>query len=176
MEFGKDKCAYVYINKGKQESLGEKFSICDMELEELENGDHYKYLGQDECVGYDNEINKDRVLKEYFKRVRKIWNSELYANNKVTAHNTFAIPIITPTIGILEWTKDEISAIDIKTRKILTSTGSFHINSDVDRLYSHRDKGGRGLNSLTDIFATRLVSISWHLKQQAPDKVPSKST
>ena len=117
MEFGQDKCAYIYISKGKKESLGEKFSIEEMELNELEDGEPYKYLGQDECVGYDNALNKDRVLKEYFRRIRKIWNSELYANHKVIAHNTFAIPVITPTFGILNWTKDKILAIDVKTRK-----------------------------------------------------------
>ena len=58
--------------------------------------------------------------------------------------------------------------MDIKTRKLLTSTGSFHINSDIDRLYSYRDKGGRGLNSLVDIYISRLVSISSHLKEKSP--------
>ena len=140
MEFGKDKCAYVYIEKGKKKSLGEKFAVKEMELNELEDGEQYKYLGQDECVGYDNTLNKERVLKEYFKRIRKIWNSELYAGNKAVAHNTFAIPVITPTFGILNWTKDELSDIDVKTRKILTSTGSFHVNSNVDRLYTHGNK------------------------------------
>ena len=57
MEFGKDKCAYVYIEKGKKMSLGEKFSIQEMELNELEDGEQYKYLGQDESVGYDNILN-----------------------------------------------------------------------------------------------------------------------
>ena len=74
MEFGRDKCAYVFIEKGKKKSLGEKFSIEEMELDELEDGEQYKYLGQDESVGYDNALNKDRVLKEYFRRIRKIWN------------------------------------------------------------------------------------------------------
>ena len=83
MEFGKDKCAYVYIEKGKKRSLGDKFSVKEMELNELEDGDQYKYLGQDESVGYDNTLNKDRVLKEYYRRIRKIWNSELYGSNKV---------------------------------------------------------------------------------------------
>ena len=35
MEFGKDKCAYVYVEKGKKRSLGEKFSVKEMELNEL---------------------------------------------------------------------------------------------------------------------------------------------
>ena len=92
---------------------------------------------------------------------------EIRAGNKVIAHNTFAIPVITPTFGILNWTKDELSDIDVKTRKILTSKGSFHVNSDVDRLYTHRNKGGRGLNSLVDNYIARVISISWHLKEKS---------
>ena len=49
----------------------------------------------------------------------------------------------------------------------MTSTGNFHINSDVDRLYAIRDKGGRGLNSLVDIFISRIISISYHLKESS---------
>ena len=171
MELGSDKCAYINIERGKKVTLGEKFGINGIELKELESGEKYKYLGQDEDVGYDNVLNKDRVTKEYYRRIRKIWSSELYSNNKTIAHNIFAIPVITPTIGILDWTKDELEQIDIKTRKILTSTGSFHINSDVDRLYAPRAKGGRGLNSLVDLFISRIVAINHHLKEAASSNI-----
>ena len=99
---------------------------------------------------------------------KKIWRSELYAKNKVIAHNIFAIPVITPTFGILEWTKDEVEAIDIKTRKLLSCSGSFHVNSDVDRLYSERKHGGRGLNSILDQHATRVVSLVQHINLIKP--------
>ena len=167
MELGNDKCAYIYIERGKKTTLGEKFSINDIEHNELEYGEKYKYLDQDENIGYDNIPNKNRVLKEYFRRVRKIWSSELFSNNKTIAHNIFSIPIITPTIGIFNWTKDELEQIDIKTRKILTSSGSFHINSDIDRLYTPRNKGARGLNCLVAIYISRTVSINHHLKEIA---------
>ena len=111
------------------------------------------------------------MTKEFFRRIRKIWSSELYSNNNATAHNTFAIPVITPTFGILNWTKDELENIDVKTRKILTTTGSFHINSDIDRLYSNRNRGGRGLNSLVDIFISRTISITCHLKELSRSNV-----
>ena len=142
-------------------------SINDIELDGVECGAKYKCLGQDENIAYGNVLNKKRVLNEYFRRIRKIWSSELFSNNKTITHNIFAIPIITPTIGILNWTKAELEQIDIKTRKILTSSGSFHINSDMDRLYTPRNKGGRGLNSLVDIYISRLVSINHHLKDIA---------
>ena len=38
--------------------------------------------------------------------------------------------------------------MDVKARKILSCNGSFHVNSDINRLYTKRDKGRRGLNSI----------------------------
>ena len=100
-------------------------------------------------------------------RVKKIWNSELYSRNKVDAQNTFALPILTPTFGVLNWTKQELTQIDVKTRKILTQTGSFHRNSDVDCLYCYRSKEGRGLNSVVDTYTSRITSLSLHLLKHA---------
>ena len=64
-------------------------------------------------------------------------------------------------------TKEAIEKINVKTRKILSLNGSFHVNSDVDRLDSQRKSGGRGLNSISDIYISRMISISRHLKEQA---------
>ena len=48
------------------------------------NALYYKCLGQDEDIGFNDTLNKEKVTKEYFQGVRKMWSSELYANNKVT--------------------------------------------------------------------------------------------
>ena len=118
---------------------------------------------QDEDIGLKKELNKQQITKEYLRRVRQIWNSELYSCNKIHVHNIFAIPILTPTFGILEWTKQELEDLDIKTRKILTCA-SLHINSDRDRLYCYRKYGGRGLNSTSDTYVARIVTLVLHLK------------
>ena len=76
-----------------------------------------KYLGQDENLSHDGPVNKERVSKEYLKRVKKIWSSELSAYNKYVSHNAFAVPVIIPTFGVLDWTIDEIKQLDINTRK-----------------------------------------------------------
>ena len=105
LEFGTDKCSYINIERGKKKSLGVNLCLNDLQISELENGECYKYLGQDENIGFDNVLNKERVTAEYLKRVKKIWNSKLYACNKVLSHNIFAVPILTPTFGIIKWTK-----------------------------------------------------------------------
>ena len=75
----------------------------DIVIQPIEEGDTYIYLGQDENINFDGPINKERVTKEYFTRVRKIWTSELSACNKVIAHNSFVPPVLVPTFGILDW-------------------------------------------------------------------------
>ena len=42
--------------------------------------------------------------------------------------------------------------IDIKTRNILSVTGNFYPNSDIDRLYIGQNLGGRGLRSCQRLF------------------------
>ena len=144
MRFGADKCAYLYMENGKRKPIGKEITMSGLTLSELEEGDSYKYLGIDENVSYQGSLTKERIIREYTTRVRKIWKSDLNAKNKVVAHNSFAVPVLIPTFGVLAWSKQEVLALDIKTRKILTYSGNFHRNSNVDRLYMTRDKGGRG--------------------------------
>ena len=71
----------------------------------------------DENISCNGPINKERVTKEYINRIRKIWNSQPSDFNKAVSHNAFAVPTLTSTVGILDWTCKEIDQIDIKTRK-----------------------------------------------------------
>ena len=96
--------------------------------------------------------------------MRKIWSSELSAYNKHLAHNTFALPVLTPTFGILDWTICETENLDITTRKILNMTGNFNRNSDIDRLYLPCRNGCIGLKNVKTLYESRIISISQHLK------------
>ena len=112
---------------------------------------------------YVGTVNKERVCKEYFTRVRKIWKSELSAFSKTIAHNMFAVPVLKPTYGILDWAIQEIRNIDIKIRKVLSMTVNFHINRDVDCLYISRSEGGRGLKAIETAYECGIVSLNHHL-------------
>ena len=165
MEFGEDKCGYVYIEKGKRKSQGKAITMNGINIKELEEGASYKYLGQDESIGYEGKLNKERVEREYYRRVRKIWSSELNARNKAIAHNSFAIPVLITTIGILDWSIAEIENIDKKTRNILCMTGSFHRNSDKDRLYLKMIDGGRGLKCFEESYIVRTVGLKRRIER-----------
>ena len=52
---------------------------------------------------------------------------------------------------------------DIKTRNVLSMTGNFHINSDVNCLYIPRSEGGRGLKAIQTAYECGIVSLNHHL-------------
>ena len=63
MEFGIDKCSYINIERGKKKSLSVNLCLDDLQISKLENGECYKYLGQDEDTGFD-VLNEERVTAE----------------------------------------------------------------------------------------------------------------
>ena len=84
--------------------------------------------------------------------------------NKVIAHNSFIVPILTTTVGILNWTIDEIKEIDIKTHKQLIMSRYFHPNGDIDKLYLSRGQGGHGIKVITWMFESRIIPIAQYIK------------
>ena len=148
MNFGESKCAFQIIERRKRKHHGNPLRINGLSIKEVEEGDTYRYLGIGDAIGIADTLNKEKVLKEFKRRTEKIWTSELNAKNKITAHNTFAVSMVTPTIGILNWTKDDIKSMDIMTRKQITTTGGFHHASDIVRSYPKQSDGGRGLNPI----------------------------
>ena len=67
-------------------------------------------------MAYDGQLNKATLTKECLNSIKKIWSLKLSDYNKVVAHNSFATPLITVTVGIINWTIDDIGQLDIKTR------------------------------------------------------------
>ena len=58
--------------------------------------------------------------------------------------------------------------MDVKNRNILLCNGSFHVDSDIDRLYTRREKGGRGLNSIVDVCLARIIQLVDTLSKNPP--------
>ena len=74
MTFGEDKCAYQQIEKGKLINNTKELQINDLKIKPIPEGDSYKYLGIDENISYVGLVNKTRVTKEYYPRVKRIWS------------------------------------------------------------------------------------------------------
>eukprot|EP00957_Ditylum_brightwellii_P140304 10690506-Ditylum_brightwellii.AAC.1 len=67
------------------------------------------------------------------------------AHNTMTAIGAYVVPVMWYTFRIIKWTKGELMKLDRKTRKLLITHGHHHPQADVNCLYLHWTKGGRGL-------------------------------
>ena len=86
---------------------------------------------------------KEKIRKEYYRRIRSILKTELNSKNRIAAMNTLAIPVVQYSYSIIDWNLLDLQRLDRKTRKLLTSHHMHRPKADVDRLYLPRKNGGR---------------------------------
>jgi hypothetical protein len=163
MDFGLEKCAKITFKKGKL--IHSQNLVIDMnrEIQELEQGKTYKYLGIEERDGIQHQQMKERLKKEYRRRLRMILKSKLNARNKITAIGTLAVPVFRYSFGIIDWRTEEIKQIDRKTRKMLTMYKMHHPKADIDRLYVKRKEEGRGLVQAEAAYKAEIINIAKYL-------------
>jgi hypothetical protein len=103
MEFGLEKYAKVTFKRGKLISSQNLVIDHNREIQELEQGKTYRYLGIEESEGIQHQQMKDRLNQEYNKRLRMILNSDLNARNKFTAIGALTVPVLRYRFGIINW-------------------------------------------------------------------------
>jgi len=94
LDFGLEKCAKIRFKKEKLIHSQNLVIDINRELQELEQGKTYKYLGIEESEGIQHQQMKERLKQEYRRRLRMILKSELNARNKITAIGALAIPVL----------------------------------------------------------------------------------
>ena len=175
MKFGMDKCAAMEMRNGSKVTWDKDIELPDGEVMQEVGVEGYKYLGVLEGEDLLMIEMKDKVSKEYFRRVKAAAGSHLYAGRLLQAVNTWAVSVVRYTAGILNWTEMELTEMDKKTRKILAMNGVMNWRSSVDRLYVKRKEGGRGLMSVEECVRAEeagleeyvLGSDEWMLKAVA---------
>ena len=86
--------AKANFERGKLASTGNIVINDDTEVQELDQEEVYKYLGVDENDGIQHSKMKEKIRKEYNRRVRLVLRTELNGRNKVEAINRLAVPVI----------------------------------------------------------------------------------
>ena len=114
----------------------------------------YKYLGVLEAEDIFEKEMKEKLRSEFFRRVKLLAQSKLCCGNTIKGINSCVVSVIYYTAGIIDWTAKELKTIDIRTRKVMTMAGMFHLKGDVDRLYLMRKDGERGMISVEDCMRT----------------------
>ena len=88
-----------------------------------------------------------------------VLKSQLNSANKLEAINTLAVPVVTYSFSIINWTLQELAKLDTKTRNFLTMYKMHHPKSDVDRLYLLRNEGGGGLIQLELSYKSTTIDL-----------------
>ena len=116
----------------------------------LAENDTYKYLWILEADTIKQVEMKNKILKEYLRRTRKLLAAKLNRGNLIKGINTWAVILVRYSGPFLKWTRDELRQMDQRTRKLITMHKALHTRGYVDRLYVSRKEGGRGLASIED--------------------------
>ena len=163
MEIGLDKCATLTIKRGSVVQA-EGINLPNNNIRGLNLEESYKYLGILQADDIKHVQVKKKAASEYTMRVRKVLKSKLNGGNSTRAINSWAVPVIRYTAGIVDWTQAELEDLDRKTRKLITANRALHPQSDVDRLYMPRQTGGRGLLQVKQTVEEEKRALSDYIK------------
>ena len=101
-------------------------STFDNNIKELDPRKAYKYLGIEESFDIQHKDEKEKLKKEYLRRLRLVLDTELSAKNKIQAIGSLAVPLLRYSFVIVNWHQEELQKLDRKTRKLLTIHGQHH--------------------------------------------------
>ena len=141
MTFDLEKYAKATFIREKRKYTSSMVLDTDTKVKELDQEETYKYLGIEEGDGNQHGKMKEKIRKEYYRRVRGVLQSELNAKNKLEAINTLAILAVTYRFNVVIWNLEEIKKIDKKIRKLMTLNRIHQPKTDVSRIYIPRKEG-----------------------------------
>ena len=103
MHFGLEKCARICIKRGRVQSKVHLGSAYENDIKELDPRKTYKYLGIEESFDIQHKNEKEKLKKEYLRRLRLVLGTELSAKNKIQAIGSLAVPVLRYSFGIVNW-------------------------------------------------------------------------
>ena len=128
MKFGLDKCAVERFANGRLS--GHNSGVTEGKTNTincLEPGQVYKYLGVDEINGIQHSMMRERLRREYFRRVKVVLRTELYDRSKLLAINGFALRVLTYGFGVIHCGCMDLQRLDRRTRKLFSMRGQARI-------------------------------------------------
>ena len=116
MNFGLEKRGRIYLKRLSFQSKMHEGSAFQNDIKELDPRKAYRYLGIEETFDIQHKNEKDKLKKEYLRRLRLVFGTELSAKNKIQAIGSLALQALRYTFGISNWHQEELQKLDRKTR------------------------------------------------------------
>ena len=147
MEFSREKCAIPIMKNGKK-THDERNGTTKQGKIRILWEKTYKYLGIFEEDDIKQVEMKEKIKKEYLRRIRKLPKTKLYSRNLIKGINTWVVHLVRYSGPFLKWTREE--QMDQRIRKLMTIHEALHSRDDVEWLYMSRKTGRRELASIED--------------------------
>ena len=105
-------------------------------------------------------------MEKFKGRMKAIVKSHLNSKNLFMAINTYAIPILSYSFGVIRWSETDLLGLNRLARTMLTEHRKLHPNSAIERVTLSRKEGGRGLIDLTALHETQIVRLRQYFHQK----------
>lgn len=167
MELGIDKCKIQQIQKGKLTSELTYETVDGETITALEADELYKYLGIQQGNMIAHHQLKGILKTELTNRLKSVLKTSLNSRNLTAAINSYAIPIITFSMGILKWSTTDLEELERLVRVQMTRFGCHHPKSAIQRVTLPRQMGGRGIVKFTNLHAKQIIAMRKYFAEKA---------
>ena len=105
MKFGLEKCSRKCLKRGSVQSEMHVGRIFENDIKVIDPRKAYKYLGIEESFDIQHKNEKEKLKKEYLRRLRLVLSTELSSKNKIQAIGSLAVQYLDKVLEILTGTK-----------------------------------------------------------------------
>ena len=109
------------------------------------------------------KIVYERVKEEVSRRVNMLTKTELNDANLIKAINMKVIPVASYAMNVCKFTAGELKELDQIIKRELRRKCMMGRQSSDERLYLKREKGGRGLKSMRDVYKETRLRVACYM-------------
>ena len=162
--YGVSKCAEIIFKNG-QMVRGEGLQVLEERMKTMDPDENeiYKFLGIEQADGIKTKNVFNRVKEEITKRTKMLVNTELNDSNLIKAINMKVIPVAAYAMNVCKFNLGELKELDQIIKRQLRKKYMLGRQASDERLYLKREKGGRGLKSMRDVYKETRVRVACYM-------------
>ena len=123
----------------------------------------YKFLGIEQVDGIRTKAVYERVKEELAKTMKMIVKTELNDENLIKAINIKVIPVAAYVMNICKFNVSELKELDQIIKRKLRGRSILGRQASDEWLYLKREKGGRGLKSMMDVYKETRLQVACYM-------------
>ena len=162
--YGASKCAEIIFKNGKMVK-GEGLQVLEERMKTMDPDENeiYKFLGIEQADGIRTKAVYERVKEEVAKRMKMIVKTELNDENLIKAINIKVIPVAAYVVNIWKFNVSELKELNQIIKRKLRGRSMLGRQASYERLYLKREKGGRGLKSMMDVYKETRLRVACYM-------------